>query len=116
MWKLSAHGLRLVLLRVCQDKRNSKTEPQGKLTFRRRAGVQEPEKGLSRELEGEPGACTVREVGAGSASRRSGWPTGSNVRESLSDRGPDESDISDAGVLCDQLRAVQIEQQTPQLT
>ena len=49
-------------------------------------------------------------------SRRSRWPTGSNVRESLSDRGPDDSDISDARVLRDQLRAVQIEQQRPQLT
>lgn len=52
----------------------------------------------------------------GSASRRSGWPTGSNVRESLSDRGLDDSDLSDAAVPSDQLRAVQIEQQRPLLT
>lgn len=105
-----------MLLGMRQDKRNSKTEPRGKLPFRRWAGVQEPEKGLSRELQGEPRACTVREVGAGSASRRSRWPTGSNVRESLSDRGPDYSDISDTRVLRDQLRAVHIQQQRPQLT
>lgn len=52
-------------------------------------------------MEAEPRAGTVRKMRAGSASRRRVWPTRSNVRESLSDRGLDDSDISDEEVVSD---------------
>lgn len=44
--------------------------------------------------------------GAGDASRRRGWPTGLHVRESLSNRGLEDSDISDSEIMSDQLRAI----------
>lgn len=44
-------------------------------------------------MEGAPRACS--QVGQGVASRRREWTTESNVRESLSNRGLDDSDIGD---------------------
>lgn len=56
-------------------------------------------------MEGKPRERTDREVGAENASRRRVWPTGSNVRKSMSNIRTRKC-LSDTAGVSDQLMAV----------